>query len=397
MAGSMAGTDDEDGRKAVAVSMQLLAEMVDTVAVNTEPKHLPVPKRLEESVATLAAMHGLPWRKCHITYRNSVIRWALCQAAVSARVRADGSLSHIHLETAVRAICQLSGTPVVSCTFVGAHFMAENGHFHQSAAQRRPGPESGCLSVCGIPPDGLFEMVRYTFQAGTVHSGSPSSHDLTRQKHPDEAETLSITRLPVSICAFARERQEGHLFSLHVRLRITEDYKQIRRVRCVVPLHPSCLTGSIQMKTSAGRAQEESVLAADGSYIAVVSWEIQSVGIQADHTEETESIECVQEATLDVDCAIVKPMMTFPAHAVTEEDLKCVPAMSMQADAKLWEKWNAITSSMHILDQMKKPFPRDRTTVKMQQRQHLQQLKDVCESRLVSSCLSRALPPISVR
>ena len=60
MAGSMAGTDDEGRREAVAVSMQLLAEMVDTVAVNTEPKHLPVPKRLEESVATLAAMHGLP-------------------------------------------------------------------------------------------------------------------------------------------------------------------------------------------------------------------------------------------------------------------------------------------------------------------------------------------------
>jgi hypothetical protein len=322
------------------------------------------------------------------------------------RVREDGSLSSVHLETSVAVACQLSGTPVLSCTFHGAHYMAENGRFHDCVSERRPGAEHGSLSVYAIPPDGNFELVRYTSKAqAPLALARTSDHYVGDTLVGDnDANTLAVltqTRLPIAVFAFSNEKQEGQLFDLHVRMRITEEYKLLRQVRCIVPLHPNCRPGSVRITASLGRAQVEWVAEgkATGKHNSVVSWEIETVGAQTGHTEEHERIECEQEATLDIQCAIAAPFIAFPYHLITGEETRptCVPADSLLEDTGLWQKWNDMIRSLHKLDEQKKPFPRDRTSSKLQQRKHIEQLKELAESRLVSSCLSRALPPISVR
>lgn len=277
--------------------------------------------------------------------------------------------------------------------------MAENGCFHEGVSVRRPdgptirdGTEAN-LTMALIPPDGTFEIVRYVAKAQAPHG--------TGDRCETGSGALLQTRLPISICTFANERQEGQLFCLHVRLRITEEYTQLRQIRCIIPLHPNCRPGSVQIKAGAGRAQVELVEEGQvtGAHNSVVSWEIEAVGAQTGNIEEKERIECGQEATLDIECAIAAPLILFPYHPVTGDDSRptCIPADSLLVDLSLWKKWNDMVISLHKLDEMKRPFPRDRTSAKMQQRKHLQQLKEIAEHRLVSSCISRALPPVSVR
>lgn len=368
--------------------------------------HASEQKSPEELVVARAATHGMHWRPGHIQYRNSILRWSLLQRAASIRVREGGSLSSVHLETSVECSSQLSGTPVLSCTFTGAHFMAENGRFHDCVSERRPSAEHGNLSIYAIPPDGNFELVRYTSEAqvplAVAHTGDHYAGDaLVSGNDSNALAVLTQTRLPIAVFAFSNEKQEGRLFDLHVRMRITEEYTLLRQVRCIVPLHPNCRPGSVRITASLGRAQVEWVGdgKATGKHHSVVSWEIETVGTLTGHTEEHERIECNQEATLDIECAIAAPFIVFPHHVITGEENRpaCVPEDSLREDRGLWQQWNDIIKNLHKLDEQKKPFPRDRTSSKLQQRQHIEQLKHLAESRLVSSCLSRALPPISVR
>jgi hypothetical protein len=75
----------------------------------------------------------------------------------------------------------------------------------------------------------------------------------------------------------------------------------------------------------------------------------------------------------------------------------CVPADSLVIDQPLWQTWNLTMAGLHKLDDIKRPFPRDRNSTRLQQRAHLLELKELAESRITSSCLSRLLPPVVVR
>jgi hypothetical protein len=174
----------------------------------------------------------------------------------------------------------------------------------------------------------------------------------------------------VQLCAVAREFQDGQLFALHVRLRIAEGYTQLRQVRCAIPLHPHCRPGSVQLNASSGRAQVEVAEEgrATGAHNTLVSWEFERVGAQTGNTERDERIECGGEATLDVQCSIAAPLIVFPYHLITAEDMRpaCVPAESLAIDQALWQKWNSAVSGLLKLDELKKPFPQDRTVIKIE-------------------------------
>ena len=316
---------------------------------------------------------------------------------------------------------QLSGTPVLHCTFGGAHFMADTGAFHECAAERTHDAGAGTMSVCAIPPDGTFELVRYVSRAQYPRAAAVGPRGPGQQSQgaggagaageagaaesavdsAQAAAALAQTRLPVQVCAVAREFQDDQLFSVHVRLRIAEGYTQLRQVRCIIAVHPNCRPGSVQVHASSGRAQVEMVKEgnATGAHNSVVSWELERVGAQTGNTQRDERIECEGEATLDVQCAITAPLIAFPYHVVTAEDVRpdCIPADSLEIDQTLWQKWNSAVRGLLQLDELKKPFPQDRTAGKAHHRRNLDHLKGLAQSRLVSSCLSRTLPPIAVR
>ena len=320
------------------------------------------------------------WRPGHIHYRQSILRWELRQTVVSLRTREDGTLSDLHLDTSVQCVSQLSGTPVLSCTFRGAHFMEETGVFHACASERTQDSDAGMMSVCAIPPDGTFELVRYVSKARGPHSAAASPVGPRQARgvvasestvdSPHAAAAMAQTRLPVQLCAVAREFQDDQLFALHVRLRIAEGYTQLRQVRCVIPLHPHCRPGSVQLNASSGRAQVEVAEEgrATGAHNNLVSWEFERVGAQTGNTERDERIECGGEATLDVQCAIAAPLIVFPYHLIIAEDMRsvCVPAESLAIDQALWQKWNSAVSGLLKLDELKKPFPQDKTSAKNQ-------------------------------
>ena len=302
-----------------------------------------------------AAECGIPWRTGHIQYRIKMLRWSLCESAVSVRVRQDSTLSSVALETAVKGACQLSGTPVLVCTFVGAHSMP-HGRFHECVAERPPAGEGdGLIKIYTIPPDGHFELVHYTTAARDRPAGAL-----------EEPSALSRTLLPVEVCTFPSEKDGGRLFCLHARLRIRPEFQQLRGVRCIFPLHPHCRPGSVHVQASIGRAQ---VLDGDalGGRLCLVSWELASVGGQTGNTQEHERIECSYEAFLDVQCAIAGSFISFPYETIAEQSRPdCVPAESLAVDQGLWRIWNSIVDNLHNLDEMKKPFPRDRTSSKLQ-------------------------------
>jgi len=249
--------------------------------------------------------------------------------------------------------------------------MAEHGCFHECVSERRPSSD-GEVSMDALPPDGAFELVRYVSKVQAPHADRNDEADAGEAGRGVIARAvIAQTRLPIAICTFAHELQDGKLFSLHVRLRIAEEYTQLRQVRCLIPLHPNCRPGSVQIKASSGRAQVESVDAGQATsrvHTSVVSWEIDTIGKQTANVEEKERIECDREATLDIECAIAKPFFVFPYHLVTGDDSRpaCVPADSLVVDQQLWKKWNDMITSLHTLDEIKKPFPRDRTASKMQ-------------------------------
>ena len=402
---------DEEGHSTPPVSDTQLKETVEPTesaiveanCLSAEDKtwqdHVDLATEYLSAIASSMADFGLAWRQCNIQYRNNMLRWSFHQTAVSVRVQEDGKISQLHLDTSVHGISQLSGTPVLGLTFKGAHFMGD-GFFHECASNRRPDTKQGVMKICAIPPDGNFQLVRYATVAGQPHI---AQHEASQKKSPDAElveddslkTVLTQTQLPVTVCTIAQEEGNGVLFRLHAKLSITEEFKQVRKVRCVFPLHPNCRPGSSQIKTSSGRAQFQSVTDAATS---VVLWEIERVGKQTGYTEERESIECEREAILDVTCAITGPLMAFPYHQINGEETRpqCIPAESLVADQNLWKKWNMIIGSLHILDDIKKPFLRDRTPEKTQQRDDLMRLKHVYESRIVSSCLSRLLPPVAV-
>jgi len=303
-----------------------------------------------------ASRCGIPWRPGHIQYRNSMLRWSLRETAVSMRVRQDSTLSSVALDTAVQGVCQLSGTPVLSCTFVGAHSMAQ-GRFHECVAERpTAGEGDGLIKICVIPPDGHFELVHYTTAARDRH---PEAHG--------EPSALLRTLLPVEVCSFPSEKNGGQLFCLHTRLRIRPEFQQLRSVRCISPLHPNCRPGSMHVQASIGRAQVlEDGDTFGGGRSFLVSWELASVGGQTGNTQEHERIECSYEAFLDVQCAIAGPFFSFPYATITEQSRPdCVPAESLAVDQGLWQIWNSIVDNLHTLDEIKKPFPRDRTSSKL--------------------------------
>lgn len=326
--------------------------------------------RAEMRVLAKAASCGVPWRPGHVQYRNSMLRWSLHQTAVCARARqsatiqSDGSghfenlaLSSVDLETSVRCGCQLSGTPVVSCTFRAAHCMTD-GNFHECVSERQSAGD-GTMTVCAIPPDGESELVRYS-TAAPAGAGAMAQAELS---------ALARTRLPLEVCTYASERENGRLFFLHARLRLGQGFQQLRNVRCVLPLHPRCQPGSVRVQANVGRAQVhgEDTMIAGGSTCQVL-WELANVGNQTGYTQEHERIECEYEAVLDVQCAISGPFILFPYHLITREQDRpgCVPAESLAADCNLWSIWNNIVGNLHKLDEMKRPFPRDRTSSKMQ-------------------------------
>jgi hypothetical protein len=467
---------------------------VTTDAENSVPADdIPAEQFAEEMSFLRAAEHGLA-RPYHIQYRHNTLRWSLYQNAVSMRVREDGTICSFHFQTSVRCVCQLGGTPVIRCMFKGAHFMAENGHFHDCVSERRPCTELGDVKVFAIPPDGTFELVHYTSRAHLPHHDNLSLHlqsvlganALSNQGDTLENATadastlaaLSLMRCPVTLCTFANEMKGGQLFSMHVRLQISKEYRQMRQVRCVIPLHPNCLPGSVTIIANRGRAlverrdRKEMVMQSEPfvhdvgkqrryqnflqhrdtgrvmlecrelgmspdechrerlefenmstatfarllpkpdaqdscagedpavwGHDNVVSWEIESVGKQTGHTESFERIECDQEATLDIKGAIAAPLIVFPYHQITGEESRvaCVPADSLVIDQPLWQTWNLTMAGLHKLDDIKRPFPRDRNSTRLQQRAHLLELKELAESRITSSCLSRLLPPVVVR
>lgn len=342
-------------------------------------------ERAEMQVLAKVAACGVPWRPGHVQYRNNMLRWYLYQTVISVRARhnttilSDGSghiqspaLSNVHLETSVRCVCQLSGTPVVSCTFRDAHGM-KDGDFNECVSERRSASD-GTMAVFTIPPDGDFELVHYSMNAKLqeacgLDGDAVGTTDAARDLEGPGLLALAQTRLPLEVCSYASERENGRLFSLHARLRIGQGFQQLRNIRCVLPLHPHCQPGSVHLHPSIGRAQ---VLDDDvtniGGHSRLVIWELASVGQQTGYTQENERIECAYEAFLDVQCAISGPLILFPYHVITGEQNRpeSVPAESLATDCNLWTIWNDIIGNLHRLDEMKKPFPRDRTSEKTQ-------------------------------
>jgi hypothetical protein len=72
------------------------------------------------------------------------------------------------------------------------------------------------------------------------------------------------------------------------------------------------------------------------------------VGAQTGNTERDERIECGGEATLDVQCSIAAPLIFFPYHLITAEDMRpaCVLAELLAIDLALWQKWNSAVSGL---------------------------------------------------
>jgi AP-3 complex subunit mu len=131
---------------------------------------------------------NMPWRKTGVKYSQNEVYVDIVEE-VDAVVDRNGSLISSEVTGIVTANCRLSGVPDLLLTFMNPQLIDDNCSFHPCVRYSRFEKDK---VISFVPPDGVFELMRYRVNTDGPASGPCYCQPLISFDYPNNQGSMTL-------------------------------------------------------------------------------------------------------------------------------------------------------------------------------------------------------------